>query len=359
MNGKDLYQAFSGIDDRYLAMADSHQKENISMKKQGKLRYFLIAAALISLLGVTAYAVNSQIQLSTQRYRQGTDETVEANASVPYNAEITFTSTAEEYVGLQSYRPTWVPDGYRLRFVGPKAFGNQTLHYEADSNPSALVLEVTRGTEGANMVLEDVAKEEAVTVSGLPGTLLTSTSGERVLIWTDEEKGVGFLLITEDTGLDLMHVAESVRPDSALQPTNADRARLALEELGDYRITGLPANYPETEFTASPKEDGGDWYAYVYRWYIDAKQNDVVLLEYESFLLNGDKDEPQVEETPETILAMYGGGDTATVQGMQAVVTDGKIVWVDWEQKVVFQISAENFSREQLQQLADSVQKAN
>ena len=56
---------------------------------------------------------------------------------------------------------------------------------------------------------------------------------------------------------------------------------------------------------------------------------------------------------------MYGGGDTATVQGMQAVVTDGKIVWVDWEQKVVFQISAENFSREQLQQLADSVQKAN
>ena len=156
-----------------------------------------------------------------------------------------------------------------------------------------------------------------------------------------------------------MHVAESVRPDSALQPTNADRARLALEELGDYRITGLPANYPETEFTASPKEDGGDWYAYVYRWYIDAKQNDVVLLEYESFLLNGDKDEPQVEETPEIILAMYGGGDTATVQGMQAVVTDGKIVWVDWEQKVVFQISAENFSREQLQQLADSVQKAN
>ena len=262
-------------------------------------------------------------------------------------------------MGLQSYRPTWVPDGYRLRFVGPKAFGNQTLHYEADGNPSALVLEVTRGTEGANMVLEDVAKEEAVTVIGLPGTLLTSTSGERVLIWTDEEKGVGFLLITEDTGLDLMHVAESVRPDSALQPTNADRARLALEELGDYRITGLPANYPETEFTASPKEDGGDWYAYVYRWYIDAKQNDVVLLEYESFLLNGDKDEPQVEETPETILAMYGGGDTATVHGMQAVVTDGKIVWVDWEQKVVFQISAENFSREQLQQLADSVQKAN
>ena len=359
MNGKDLYRAFSGIDDRYLAMACSYQKENIAMKKQGKLRYFLIAAALISLLGVTAYAVNSQIQLSTQRYRQGTDETVEANASAPYDASITFTSTAEEYVGLQSYRPTWVPDGYRLRFVGPKAFGNQTLHYETDTDPSALVLEVTRGTEGANMVLEDVAKEEAVAVGGLPGTLLTSTSGERVLIWTDEEKGVGFLLITEDTGLDLMHVAESVRPDSALQPTNADRARLALEELGDYRITGLPANCPETEFTASPKEDGGDWYAYVYRWYIDAKQNDVVLLEYESFLLNGDKDEPQVEETPETILAMYGGGDTATVQGMQAVVTDGKIVWVDWEQKVVFQISAENFSREQLQQLADSVQKAN
>ena len=62
MTVKDLYSAMSGIEDRYLVMADAPKKENISMKKHsGKLRFFLIAAALVSLLGVTAYAVTAKI----------------------------------------------------------------------------------------------------------------------------------------------------------------------------------------------------------------------------------------------------------------------------------------------------------
>lgn len=38
MTVKDLYSAISGIEDRYLAMADAPNKEDISMKKHsGKL----------------------------------------------------------------------------------------------------------------------------------------------------------------------------------------------------------------------------------------------------------------------------------------------------------------------------------
>ena len=84
MNGRDLYGAMSGIDDRFLAMADAPNKGKIFMNKKIKLRKFLIAAALISLLGVTAYAVTAKIQLNTKRYMQGTGESVEANASAPY-----------------------------------------------------------------------------------------------------------------------------------------------------------------------------------------------------------------------------------------------------------------------------------
>ena len=123
MTVKDLYSAMSGIEDRYLAMADAPNKEDISMKKHsGKIRYFLIAAALVSLLGVTAYAVTAKIQLNTKRYLQGTGENVEANASAPYEAEINFQSTADTYEGLQTYCPTWLPEGYHLRFVSAKAY---------------------------------------------------------------------------------------------------------------------------------------------------------------------------------------------------------------------------------------------
>ena len=358
MNGRDLYGAMSGIDDRYLAMAEAPSKENIFMKKKIKIRRFLIAAALISLLGVTAYAATAKIQLNTKRYLQGTGENVEANASAPYEAEINFQSTADFYEGLQTYCPTWLPEGYHLRFVSDKAYGHQTLHFATASDESALVLETTRGDNAADLVLEGVAKEESITVGSLPGTLYTCTGGERVLLWTDEDRGVGFMLLTGDTELDLMRVAESIQLDPDLKPTNADRYRLALEELGDYQITGLPDNYPETEFIASPKEDGG-WFAYVYRWYIDAKKNTTVELNYETFLLNGDSahDSEPVPETPDTILKMNGGGEAATVQGMPAAVTQGHIVWVDWEKKVVFQITADSMNADQLQQLADSVQK--
>ena len=263
MTVKDLYSAMSGIEDRYLAMADAPNKEDISMKKHsGKLRFFLIAAALVSLLGVTAYAVTAKIQLNTKRYMQGTGESVDANASVPYEAEINFQSTADTYEGLQTYCPTWLPEGYRLRFVSDKAYGHQTLHFATASDESALVLETTRGDNAAALVLESVTKEESITVGSLPGTLYTCTGGERVLLWTDEDRGVGFMLLTGDTELDLMRVAESIQLNPDLKPTNADRYQLALEELGDYQITGLPDNYPETEFIASPKEDGG-WFAYV------------------------------------------------------------------------------------------------
>lgn len=360
MKGKDLYSAMSGIDDRFLAIADAPNKEEHSMKKHVKTRRFLIAAALVSLLGVTAFAVTSKIQLQTTRYAQNTGETVEPNASTAYEAEIGFRSTAEEYEGLQSYRPTWVPDGYQLRFVSDKAYGCQTLHYETASNESALVLEVTRGTGGGNLTIEDVSGEENVSVGDLTGTLYTSASGERVLIWMDEEKGVGFMLTAVDADLDLMRVAESVQPDPDLEPTNADRYRMALEELGDYRITGLPENYPETEFVASPKEDGGGSYAYVRRWYIDAKQNDTVFLMYETFSLDtvGDERRDPVENTPETVLTMNGGGEPTTVQGMPAAIADGQIVWVDWDKQVVFTITADSMDAAQLQDLADSVRLA-
>lgn len=349
MNGRDLLHAMSGIDERYLAMADAPKEACLPRKKRHNPIRFLVAAALISLLGVSAYAVTAKIQLNTRRYAHNTGETVPPNNSAPYDVETNFAPAAEEYIGLESCRPTWVPEGYRLRFVSAKAMGRQTLHFETDDNPSALVFRMTRGTDFTDIVIENIVKEEQVTVGTLQGTLYTSTNGQD-LLWADGDKGIGYALLADGTDIDLLRVAQSVQPDPELKPTDADRFQLALEELGDYQITGLPDNYPETEFIAYPREDGGGWYAYVKRWYIDVQQNDTIFFQYETFSLADGV-------TAEAAGIPAQGPDT--VQGMPAAVSDDQIVWVDWENQVVFQISHDGLGADQLQKLADSVRRMN
>ena len=350
MNGNDLLHAMSGIDERYLAMADAPKEACLPGKKRHNLIRFLVAAALISLLGVSAYAVAAKIQLNTRRYAQNTGETVPPNASAPYDVETNFAPTAESYVVLESCRPTWVPEGYRLSFVSAKAFGRQTLIYETDTDSNTLDFRMTRGSAATDIVIEEVIKEEPVTVGPLPGTLYTAATGIQVLLWTDGEKGIGYNLWTNDASIDLLRVAQSVQPDPELRPTKEDRFQLALEELGDYQITGLPDNYSETEFIACPREDGGGWYAYVKRWYTDIQQNDTIFFQYESFSLADDT-------TAEAAGIPTQGPDT--VQGMPAAVSDNHIIWVDWENQVVFQISHDGLGAGQLQKLADSVTKMN
>ena len=350
MNGTDLLRAMSGIDERYLAMADAPKGAYLPPKKHHNPIRFLIAAALISLLGVSAYAVAAKIQLNTRRYAQDTGKTVPPNASAPYDVETNFAPTAEEYIGLGSCRPTWVPEGYHLSFVSAKAFGRQTVVYETDTSSNTLDFRMTRGSAATDIVIEEVIREEAVTVGPLPGTLYTAATGIQVLLWADGEKGIGYDLWTNDASIDLLRVAQSVQPDPELRPTKEDRFQLALEELGDYQITGLPDRYSETEFIASPREDGGGWYAYVKRWYTNTQQNVTIFFQYESFSLADGV-------TAEAVGIPAQGPDT--VQGMPAAVSDDQIVWVDWENQVVFQISHDGLGAEQLQKLADSVMKTN
>ena len=165
-----------------------------------------------------------------------------------------------------------------------------------------------------------------------------------------------------DATVDLLAIARSVAPGEPLTPTRAAGEQKALEELGDYRITGLPENYSQTDFMASPLEDGGGWYAYVRRWYGDGVSTDTtVFLGYESFTLVNDKpaehETAPVENTPETILEYQGGGEPITIQGMPAAVADGRVSWVDWDAQVVFSLYANQLSREELIVLAESVQR--
>lgn len=58
MNARDLNQAFEYVDDAYLMEVDTPEKEIPTMKNKKRALRILIAAALISLLSISAYAAD-------------------------------------------------------------------------------------------------------------------------------------------------------------------------------------------------------------------------------------------------------------------------------------------------------------
>ena len=56
MKATELAKAFNEIDDAYLAELDTSEKERITMKNRKKFSRILIAAAVICLLSITAFA---------------------------------------------------------------------------------------------------------------------------------------------------------------------------------------------------------------------------------------------------------------------------------------------------------------
>lgn len=335
MKAEDLFIAIGQAEDRQLLESEPFQ-EGKNMKKASKLiRNLLIAAVLTALLSITVYAaVNARIQLNVTKRQEET-----TNA---YEVEIDFQRTSNEYLELGDYYP-------------------QRLEFNDAAGEFAFDLTMELGSEGLQKTIVDVVSEEEVTVGSCPGTLYATENGDQCLTWYDEETGVGFFMSAVD-GVDILTIAQSVAPGTPLTPTRAAGAQKALEQLGDYRITGLPEGYSEVDFQASPLEDGGDWYAYVRRWYSDKVSTDsTIFLTYESFTLTNDKPlehgEEPVENTPATILEYQGGGTPTTVQEMPAAVADGRVSWVDWEAQVIFSIYAEQLSQEQLLELAQSVKR--
>lgn len=355
MKAEDLFLAIGQAEDWQLLKSEPSGEER-NMKNTSKLlRNLLIAAALTALLAVTAYAaVNARIQQKVTKREEEPTGT--------YEVEIDYRRTDKEYLELGDYYPQQLPEGYQCSFISDKAMGFQRMAFENADGEFAFDLTMELGSEGLQKTLLDVVSEEAVTVGSCPGTLYYHQGGSRSLTWYDETAGVGFFMNAMDESVDLLSIARSVAIGEPLTPTYAAGQQKALEELGDYRITGLPENYSQTDFMASPLEDGGGWYAYVRRWYSDRVSTDsTVFLVYESFTLVNDEPmeheiEP-VENTPETILEYQGGGEPITIQDMPAAVAEGRVSWVDWDAQVVFSIFADQLSREELIALAESVQR--
>ncbi len=238
---------------------------------------------------------------------------------------IEITQDQEAYYGWESIYPQSIPEGYTIRSVGDRAYGQQDITYGNASGDSLRYTFYYRLGEWSR-TFDGMGTPQKVDINGSTGFLIGSS-----IIWTDEAKGYGYCLSASNETLDLIAVAKSVGIGPELEPTNAPKAAKALEELGDYRITALPAGMEEDSFTGSPLEDGGGWYSYIRRWYYNKQTNQELYFTYESYVSDA--------ASPEAVAQMYISGETPaetyTIQGCPgagAVVgystKTAKVAWV-------------------------------
>lgn len=338
-------QSLSGLTwhaQRQQQVLSAIDKEEPKVKKIS-FRTVLIAAMLVVMLATVAYAAaNAKIQLSAKEYKPGL-----MNASS--GVEVRFKPATNEYVAFKSYRPMWLPDGYALSYVGSVQYGEQVLMYGANGNNTAMNFYVVRSNAGIHqggqgLVIHDVLHEEHVSVGQAQGILYDTPNDVRYLAWTDEEAGFGFFLMTADPTVDLIRVAESVQPDADLTPT-WDETLLAMQALGDYRITVPPEGYSEAEHGGYYFTEGNDSCADVYRWYLNAEKNDIIHFEY----WNGYSCVAEADR--------HENSESAAVNGLQGWLDSGSITWIDPSAGLIFTIEASGASAEQLLQMAESVQR--
>ena len=345
-------EADEALRQELLRACSAGNKENHKMKRKSfRVTRLLIAAIILTMaLAVTAYAVvNARIRMEITPLETGGPNGEE-------RLELDFQKTDETYIALGDCYPRQIPEGYEMVFVSDtKAYGIQTIRYQ-NSERKTILFVVQLGGPGGQIVFTGT-KLENVDINGMQGTLYRGESdagNEVYLSWTDEVQGFGYFLSTEDDAVDLVAMARSVSAGEPLEPTYAGRTTDALQELGDFRMTALPAGYAETDVLGCPLSDGGGWYSYVRRWYTDKAANQTIYFTYETFAI----DTRYYENTVQTALTLFGGGEPTEVQGYPAAARNGAIVWVDWERQVAFQIIADQLSQQELRELAENVRQA-
>lgn len=263
------------------------------------------------------------------------------------------------YIAYEPWYPQWVPEGYTREFVGNKAYGRQDVRY-ANSNGSWIEFDFYFRLSPRGWRFDSAELPEQVDVNGHIGYKILSDRGWSV-VWTDEERGFGFQ-ITGPADADLLKIAQSVAPGPELEATNADMTEAALKQLGDYQFTALPEGMFEDGIAGWPLEKEDDWYSYVRRWYYSWESDAQFYFTYETYVSDSE------DAAALCRMLLSGSGqpiEEVTVCGCPgAAIQNGDtatLVWADGDgaEGMIFQMSSEGFTAEELVKIAQSVKKMN
>ena len=110
MKATDLNQAFNYVDQAYLMEADTPEKENQTMKNKKRAFYIFLAAALICLMSITAYAAEL---LNIHSYFSGSSKIYDEYSDIGH---------ALAQVGLQAEIPEGFSNGFRFQRAKVQAY---------------------------------------------------------------------------------------------------------------------------------------------------------------------------------------------------------------------------------------------
>ena len=370
MNGKELLEDLSYIHCKYVEEAEGQFPREQNRPPSFRKKPLLVAAIIATAAFLMGAAINALISMRVEDVMvhipiPETQVNEDGNIEQTWTNEwhegeiINFDEVQDVFIELDSYYPQEIPEGYEIVFVSDSLYQQQYIAYE-DNAGNGIDYMIYIPDEASNVEIYDIASKSTVIIQGYEGFLYEETNGYRTLVWTDGRQGYGFKLRTGDLNVDLLAMARSVGEGEPLVHSRVDKTEEALQELGDFSPKYLPEGFEEQGVLGSPIADGGGWYSYVRKWYVNKSENTRIYFEYET--CHGVADEGNLHDA-KTVCSYFIPGyergvafyEEVKVCGMFALATERHIVWADPVLHKVYHLTSEDITGKELLKVASSI----
>lgn len=362
MKEKRVLRALGDVNDKFIdEMYGTGEAKKKTINHYSAKKVWLIAAIIALMLLLMGAAITRLVSMNVEKVKVNVqnEENQELLGETHEGEKVNFDEVHDVFIELGSYYPQEIPAGYTMTFVSdPSAQEDQIIRYENDAG-DWLTYRIYIAGPASAVEVYDIEKKTDLTVNGQPGILYEQAGGSRTLVWVDEKNGYGFMLRADDGAVDLIAMANSTAEGELLTPTYAEQKEKAIEQLGDCSPTYLPDGFEEHGVQASPLEDGGDWYSYVRKWYVNKAENTQIYFEYETYRI---PEEDGFSYDAKTVCSFFipgyefqPVGEEIEINGMFGIATNCHIAWADPERHIVYHLHSEDVLGDELLKVAQSI----
>ena len=373
MTREDLLHAIGTVEESRLARCEKNREpsmvihEEDSKMKKGKFsntrrsagvkRIWMIAAVIALATVLMGSAIAALVAMKT-----GDVKVMTENGEIHEGEKVEFEEVHDVFIELGSWYPQEIPEGYTMTFVSDGApYQNQNIIYKNNAGDEIWYW-IYIADPASDAEVYDIVSKTEVKINGEDGILYEQLGGSQTLVWVNEEQGFGFKLTASDIEIDLIAMAESTAEGEPLTPSRSEETKQAIAELGDYSPTYLPDGFEKQGVQASPLSDGGGWYSYVRKWYVNKAENSQIYFTYETYAITT---EDGYTDDAKTICAFQIPGcdilkgiivgDEIEINGMYGLATGNRVVWADPEAHVFYYLHSEDVTGEELLKVAQSI----
>ena len=365
MNGRELFEGMSFVHGKYVEEAQEELAKPERKRIHFRKKLLLVAAIIVSAGFLLGAAIDALITMRVENVMMHTpvlETQVNEDGSIEETwiyewregEMVSFDEVYDVFIELGSYYPLEIPEGYETVFISDALYQQQYIAYEDDKG-NIIDYIIYIPDEASDIEIYDITSKSTVLINGQEGILYEEANGYRTLVWTDGKQGFGFKLRTGDQNVDLLAMARSVGEGEPLTHSRVDKTEEAVVELGDYSPSYLPSGFEEQGVLGSPIADGGGWYSYVRKWYVNKAENTRIYFEYETYAIDT---ESGYTDDAKTVCSFFIPGavyEEVEVCGMFALATEEHVVWANPSVHKVYHLTSEDITGEELFKVACSI----